>query len=66
MALANTAVVGLGPSLSMSMTYAAMADSIGIIMHNAAVAEQHMQTISTAATVQVCALIIAKGAAPAS
>jgi len=65
-AVTNTAAVGLGPSLSMSMTYASMADSIGIVMHNAATAEQNMQAIALAATAQVCALIIAKGSAPAS
>lgn len=65
-ALTNTAAVGIGPSLSMSMTYVAMADSIGLVMRNAAVAEHNLQAVALAATTQVCALIIAKGAAPSS
>jgi len=62
-ALTNASAVGLGPSMSMSLIYAAMTDCIGMVMHNAATDERNTQFVAAAATVQVCALIIAKGAA---
>ncbi len=66
MALASIATVGLGPALSMTMVYQAMADSIGMVMHNAETVERNMQSVASAATGQACVLIIAKGAAPSS
>ncbi len=59
--ISNAAAVGLGPSMSMSLVYTAMSDSIAMVMHNATSDEQNTQFITSAATVQVCALIIAKG-----
>jgi Killing trait len=54
--------IGEAPSAAMGMTYLAMADSIGLVMENAAAAQQRSQVIGEAALVQVLALIIAKGA----
>jgi Ca2+/Na+ antiporter len=55
-------LIGTAPSLAMGMTYVAMANSISDVMANAVVAEKNMQTIATAATVVVSALIIKAGA----
>jgi hypothetical protein len=54
--------IGTAPSLAMGMTYVSMAQSIAEVMANAAVAQKNMQTIATAATVVVDALIIKAGA----
>jgi len=53
--------VNTGPSVAMSMTYSAMADSIGMLMHNAVTTQFNGQTIAVAALTQSCALILAKG-----
>lgn len=58
LAVANA--VGLG------MAETAMGDTIGLVMHNAVTAERNMQTTANAAVAIVCALIIAKGIAPAN
>ncbi len=55
--------IGLAPSMSMSLTYTVMAQTIGMIMHNGAETQHGMQQIAEAATTQACALILAKGAA---
>lgn len=47
----------------MALTYTVMADTIGRVMHNAATAQQSMQTIGTASTTIVTALIVAVGVA---
>lgn len=52
-------VIGSGPSLAMSMTYSAMADAIGMQMHNAVTTQFNAQTIAAASLTQTCALIIA-------
>ncbi len=44
----------------------AMADTIGLVMHNAVTAQRNMQTLANAAVAVTCALIIDKGAAPSS
>jgi hypothetical protein len=54
--------IGEAPSVAMGMTYVAMANSIGLAMDNAVAAQQRGQVMGEAATVQVLALIIAKGA----
>ncbi len=47
------------PDVSMTFTFSAMADSIGIVMQDAATAERNMQTLSTAAVGILCARILA-------
>jgi len=54
--------VGEAPSVAMGMTYLAMGQSIGLVMSNAAAAQQRGQLIGQTAMVQVLALILAKGA----
>ena len=63
---ANTSAIGLAPSLSLALTYTAMADSVAHLMQNAVTAQQNGQTIGASATAVTCATIIAfavKGAA---
>ncbi len=55
--------IGIAPSMSMSMTYTVMAQTMGMVMHNGAAAQHGMQQIAEASTAVTCALIIAKGAA---
>ncbi len=55
----NAANVGLAPQVAMGMTYVAMADSIALVMNNAASAQQNMQVTSNAATTTACAAILA-------
>jgi hypothetical protein len=64
MAAGSAALIAIGeaPSVAMGMTYVAMANSIGLAMDNAVAAQQRGQVMGEAATVQVLALIIAKGA----
>jgi hypothetical protein len=47
----------------MGLTYTVMADTIGMVMHNSATAQQGMQIIGSAATTTVCSMIIAVGIA---
>ncbi len=54
--------VALAPSTAMGMTYLAMADSIALVMGNAAANQQRGQLIAQAAVTQALALILAKGA----
>jgi hypothetical protein len=54
-------VVGQAPALAMGLTYVAMADSIALVMSNAAAAQQRGQVLGGAALAQVLVLIIAKG-----
>lgn len=54
--------VGEAPSAAMGMTYLAMAQSIGLVMGNAAAAYQRGQLIGETAMVKVVAMILAKGA----
>lgn len=54
--------VALTPSAAMGMTYVTMADSIGLMMANAVTNQQGMQAITSAAVVQVVAMILKKGA----
>jgi hypothetical protein len=58
---ATALLVSTAPSLAMGLTYVAMAGTIADVMANAVVAEKNMQTIATAATVMVTALIIKAG-----
>lgn len=53
--------VGLAPSVSLGMAEQSMADSIGIVMQNAAFAQKQGQTISTQVTAIACSLVLAKG-----
>jgi hypothetical protein len=54
--------VALSPSVAMGMTYMAMADSLALVMSNAAANQQRGQLITQAAVTQALALILAKGA----
>ena len=47
----------------MALTFTAMADTIAMVMHNSATAQQGMQIIGSAATTTVTSLIIAVGIA---
>ncbi|MGD9159780.1 MAG: RebB family R body protein [Desulfobacteraceae bacterium] len=58
----NSLAIGEGPAVSMSLVYAVMSETIGMVMHNAVIAERGMQAISEAATTVICSMIIAKGA----
>ncbi len=55
-------VIGQGPATAMSMTYAVMAQTIGMVMHNGVVAQRNSQMVAGAATTSTCALVLAKGA----
>lgn len=61
----NVSVIGLSPSLSLSFTYAAAAQSITRLMNNAVTIQYGSQLCGEAATAVTCALIIAAGAAGA-
>ena len=52
----------VGPAFAMDMTYAAMADSIGMAMANAVASQQRAQTMGSAALAQVLTLILKQGA----
>lgn len=54
--------VALSPATAMGMTYMAMADSIALVMSNAAANQQRGQLIAQAATTQALVLILTKGA----
>lgn len=56
----------VAPALSLDMVAVVMANSIGLLMENAVVAEQNTQQISNASVAQCCALIISAGAAGAT
>jgi killing trait domain-containing protein len=59
----NDIVIGQGAQLSLAVTYMAAANSIGLIMTNAALTQQGTQQIAQASTAVTCALIVAKGSA---
>lgn len=58
----NSLSIGEGPSLSMALVSEVMAETMGMVMHNAVTAQGGMQVIAKSATTVVCALIISKGA----
>ena len=58
---ANRLTIGRGAQLSMTATYMAAANSIGLIMSNAALAQQGTQQIEQATVAVTCALIVKKG-----
>lgn len=55
--------LALRRSATLSMAYISMAaaDSIGLVMQNAAAAQQASQQVAQASVATTCALIIAKG-----
>jgi hypothetical protein len=55
--------VDRGASLSMAYTFMAAANSIGLVMQNAAAAQQGTQQIAQAAVARTCALIVANAGA---
>ena len=59
--LSNVMTIGMMPSAAMAMTYAAGAQSIGMVMHNAATTQHQMQSIAKASTTVTCGMIISKG-----
>ena len=59
----NLASLGLGPSMAMNMTYVMMADSIGLVMQNAASYQHNTQQIAQSALTCSCAMILAQGGA---
>lgn len=61
----DTAVIGLSPSLSLSFTYAAAAQSISRLMSNAVTTQHGSQICREAATAVTCAMILAFGMAGA-
>jgi hypothetical protein len=56
----NDMTISEGADASMAATFMAAANSIGIVMANAAIAQQGMQQIAQSATAVTCGLIIAK------
>ena len=61
---ANNLTIRQGAPLSMTNTYMAAANSIGLIMSNAALVQQGTQQIAQASVAVTCALIVAKGSKP--
>jgi len=61
----NTNRLAIAPSadLSMANTFMAAAQAIGLIMYNAAQAEQGSQQVAQAAVATTCAMIVKNGAA---
>lgn len=57
---ANTLAISEGADASMAATFMAAANSIGIVMANAAIVQQGTQQIAQASTAVTCALIVAK------
>lgn len=54
--------LGQVPSLAMGMVYLSNADSIGLVMSNAAASQQNGRLIANASLSQVLVLILSKGA----
>ncbi len=63
--LSNEIVSSLSPSIAMGLTNMTMADTIGLVMHDAVIAQKGMQTVANAAVTQACVLILSVGAAKA-
>ena len=61
-ALVSAAAIAEAPGVAMGMTYVANADSIGLVMENAAAAQQRGQVVAGVATTITVAMIIAAGA----
>jgi hypothetical protein len=57
-------VTAQAPAMAMGMTYVAMADSIALVMENAAAAQQRGQVLAAAAVAQVLVMILVKGSTP--
>jgi hypothetical protein len=62
-ATTDLATIGLAPSTAMAMTYLIMADSLGLVMQNAASHQQHSQVLGTAAMAKVLQEIVIQGMA---
>jgi hypothetical protein len=62
-AATNLAVIGMAPSAAMAMAYVVMADSIGLVMQNAASHQQNTQVLGLAAMTKVLQEIVIKGVA---
>ena len=61
-ALVSAAAIAEAPGVAMGMTYVANADSLGLVMENAAAAQQRGQVVAGVATTITVAMIIAAGA----
>ena len=59
----NSMSPALAQSFSVGVTSVAMANSLGLMMENAVVAEKGSQTIQSASISQCCVLMVAVGAA---
>ena len=59
MSAATTGIetIGAGPAAAMSMTYAALAASIGLVLQNAADTQHSGQILAASSTATTCALI---------
>ena len=57
----NELVLSEGAQASMAATFMAAANSIGIVMANAAIVQQGTQQIAQSSTAVTCAFIVAKG-----
>ncbi len=58
---ADDLAISQGAQLSLAATFMSAANSIGLIMANAALTQQGTQQIAQASTAVTCALIVAKG-----
>ena len=53
--------VDVATKVSVAMAELTMADTIGLVMHNAVTAQRNMQTTTNSAIAVVCTIIISKG-----
>lgn len=65
-AATDLVAVGTAPSAAMAMTYLMMADSLGMVMQNAASHQQQMQVLAMAAMAKVLQEIVIQGASGGS
>jgi len=61
--ISTAANLAVAQPFSLGITAVAMANSIGLLMENAVIAEKGAQAIQNAGVAQCCALMIAAGAA---
>jgi len=53
--------VDVATKVSVAMAELTMADTIGMVMHNAVTAQRNMQTTANSAVAVICTMIISKG-----
>lgn len=59
---ANVVAIAAAPAEAMAMTYAAMADSIGLAMQNATATQRNMQVVANSSVAVCCALMVKQAA----